>query len=85
MGLIFCFEMCWFADTNATQQISTTKLPGFFQNFKEAHGYYEFSQTNTIQTNNLLSFDISRNQSMNFQNGWSGGVLKKRCNIGQNK
>ena len=48
------------------------------------HGYYEFSQTNTIQTNNLLSFDISRNQSMNVQNGWSGGVLKKRCNIGQN-
>ena len=49
------------------------------------HGNYEFSQTNTIQTNNLLSFDISRNQSMNFQNGWSGGVLKKKCNIGQNK
>ena len=34
--------------------------------------------------NNLLTDDISGNQSMNVQNRSSGGVLKKSCNLGQN-
>ena len=33
---------------------------------------------------NLLTYDISENQSMNVINRSSGGVLKKSCYLGQN-
>ena len=34
--------------------------------------------------NNLLTSDISVNQSMNVQKRSSRGVLKESCNLGQN-
>ena len=76
--------MYWFAVTSASQKTSTAKLLVFFKRAKEEYGYYGFIINSLPQHQIIYCYDISWDQYMNEQNRSSGGVLKKRYNLGQN-
>ena len=60
-----------------------SKLIDFVKNFKEVKVIKGSVLILSYKSNNLLTYGISRNHSMNVQNWSSVGVLKKRCNLRQ--
>ena len=77
--------MYWFCGYWCFAENQYRKVIGFAKNSKEGYGYYGSSLVfSTITSSNLLTYDISGNQSINVQNFSSGGVLKKRCILRQN-
>ena len=72
--------MYWLRVPN--QKISTAKLPVFSKTLKKVMVTKGLALILTASSN-LLTYEISGNQSMNVQNRSSGGVAKKRCNLGK--
>ena len=69
--------MYWFVGNGTAYEISTAKLPVLSKILKESMATKNRALISSTTSNNLLTYDISGNQSMNVQNESFGDILKK--------